>query len=160
MNDSERYCTRKWLRPKLVQYIPRPKGSVLSAQDILHPSDHYPVPDHNLELRPCPTECLICHERFGELLCQGNGCFPITYGAFQDPKGVLSAQEILDQSIHYPVLDHHLELRPCPTEGQICYERFIELLCQENGCVRITYSIFQDPQGLSYAHKKSCLLRS
>ena len=37
---------------------------------------------------------------------------------------------------------------------------FKELLYQENGCVPITYGTFQDPQGLSYPHKKYWTHRS
>ena len=38
--------------------------------------------------------------------------------------------------------------------GLIWHASFKELLYQENGCVPITYGTFQDPQGLSYPHKK------
>ena len=67
---------------------------------------------------------------------------------------VLSTQEILDPSGDYPVLYHHLESSPYPKAGLICHAWFKELLYQENGCVPITYGTFQDPQGLSYLHKK------
>ena len=205
----------RWQRPNHVQYIPRPTGSVLSTQEILDPSVHYPVLYHHLELSPYPKAGLICHARFKELLYQENGCVPITYGTFQYPQGlcyphkkywthrsviqyytitlnrvltkgrshmtcaiqkatvpgkwvrpnyvqyiprptesVLSTQEILDPSVHYPVINHHLELSPYPKAGPICHARFKELLYQEDGCVPIMYSTFQDPQGLSYPHKK------
>ena len=272
----------KWLRPNHVRYIPRPTGSVLSTQEILDPSVHYPVLYHHLELSPYPKAGPICHARFKELLYQENGCFPITYGTFQDPQilsyphkkywthryiiqyytitlnwvltqrqvsyamrdsksyytrkmaasqsrtvhskthrvcpihtrntgpigplsstipspwieslpkgrshmpcaiqraivpgkwlrpnhvqyiqrptgSVLSTQEILDPSVHYPVLYHHLESSPYHKAGLICHARFKELLYQENGCVPITYSTFQDPQGLSYPHKKYWTHRS
>ena len=78
----------KWLRPNHVRYIPRPTGSVLSTQDILDPSVHYPVQCQHLESSPYPKAGLICHARFIELLCQENGCVPITYGTFQDPHGL------------------------------------------------------------------------
>ena len=78
----------KWLRPNHVRYIPRPTGSVLSTQEILDPSVHYPVLYHHLESCPYPKAGLICNARFKELLYQKNGCVPITYGTFQDPQGL------------------------------------------------------------------------
>ena len=78
----------KWLRPNHVRYIPRPRGSVLSTQEIFDPSVHYPVLYHHLELSPYPKAGLICHARFKELLYQENGCVPITYGTIQDPQGL------------------------------------------------------------------------
>ena len=262
----------KWLRPNHVPYVPRPTRSVLSTQEILDPSVHYPVLYHHLESSPYTKADLICHAWFKELLYQENGCVPITYGTFQDPRGlsyphkkywthrfiiqyytitlnrvltqrqisyamhdsksyctrkmaasqsrtvhskthmvclihtrnigpiglssstipspwieslhkgrshmpcmiqratvpgkwlrpnhvryiprptgsVLSTQEILDPSVYYPVLYHHLESSPYPKEGIICHAWFKELLYQENGCVLMTYATFQDPQGLSY----------
>ena len=79
---------RKWLRPNHVRYIPRPTRSVLSTQEILDPSVHYPVLYHHLESSPYPKADLICHAWFKELLYQKNGCVPITYGAFQDTQGL------------------------------------------------------------------------
>ena len=77
------------------------------------------------------------------------------------PSGsVLSTQVILDPSVHYPVLYHHLESRPYQKAGLIRYGRFKELLYQENGCVPITYGPFQDPEGLSYPHKNYWTHRS
>ena len=73
---------------------------------------------------------------------------------------VLFTQEILDPSVQYPVLFHHLESSHYPKAGLICHAWFIELLCQENGGVPITYGKFQDPQGLSYPHKKYWTHRS
>ena len=78
----------KWLRPNHVQYIPRPTGSVLSTQEILDPSVHYPVLYHHLELSPYPKAGLIWHARFKKLLYQENGCFPIMYSTFQDPQSL------------------------------------------------------------------------
>ena len=78
----------KWLRPNHVRYIPKPTGSVLSTQEILDPSVHYPVLYHHLESSPYPKAGLICHARFKELLYQENGCVPITYSTFQDPQGL------------------------------------------------------------------------
>ena len=76
----------KWLRPNHVRCIPRRKGSVLSTQEILDPSVHYPVLYHHLESSPYTKAGLICHAWFIELLYQENGCVPITYGAFQQPQ--------------------------------------------------------------------------
>ena len=67
---------------------------------------------------------------------------------------LLSTQEILNPLVQYPVLYHHLESSPYPKAGLICHERSKELLYQENGCVPNTCGTFQDPQGLSYPHKK------
>ena len=78
----------KWLRPNHVRYIPRPTWSVLSTQEILDPSVHYPVQYHHLESSPYPKAGLICHAWFKELLYQENGCVPITYGTFQDQHGL------------------------------------------------------------------------
>ena len=213
----------KLLRTNHVRYIPRPTGSVLSTQEILDPSVHYPVLYHHLELSTYPKAGLICHARFKELLHQENCWVPITYGIFQDPQGlsyphkkywthpsiiqyytitlnrvltqrqvsydmrdskryctrkmaasqscpvrciprptgsVLSTQEILDPSVHYPVLYHHLESSPFPKAGLICHARFKELLYQKNGCVPITYGTFQDAQGLLYPHNKYWTHRS
>ena len=50
-----------WLCPKHVRYIPRPTGSVLSTQEILDPSVHYPELYHHLESSPYPNADLICH---------------------------------------------------------------------------------------------------
>ena len=71
----------------------------------------------------------------------------------QRPTGsVLSTQKILDSSVHYSVLDHHLESQTCPC--LIWHGWFKELLYQENGCVPIKCDTFQDPPGQSYPHKK------
>ena len=282
MRDSKSYCTRRMTASQSVRYILRPTGSVLSTQEILEPSIHYPVLNHHLQLSPYPKAGLICHARFKELLYQKNGCVPITYGTFQDPQGlsyphkkywthrsiiqyytitlnwvltqrqvlyamrdsksyctrkmaasqsrtvhskthrfcpihtrnigligtlsstipspwieslpkgrshmpcaiqratipgkwlrpnyvwyiprptgsVLSTQEILDPSVHYPVLYHHLKSSRYSKASLICYAWFKELLYQENGCVPITYSTFKDPQGLSYPHNKYWTHRS
>ena len=78
----------KWLRPNHVRYIPRTTGSVLSTQEILDPSVHYPVLYHHLESSPYTKAGLIWHAGFKELLYQENVCVPITYGTFQDPQGL------------------------------------------------------------------------
>ena len=62
--------------------------------------------------------------------------------------------------VRYPVQYHHLEFSPYPKARLMCQEWFKELLYQENGCVPITYGTFQDPQGLSYPHKKYWTHRS
>ena len=51
---------------------------------------------------------------------------------------VLFTQEILDPSVQYPLLCHHLESNPYRKAGPICIAWFKELLCQENSCVQIT----------------------
>ena len=79
---------RKLLHPNHIRHIPRPTGSLLSTQEILHPSVQYPVIYHHLESSPYAKAGLICNAWFKELLCQENGCVPITYGTFQDPQGV------------------------------------------------------------------------
>ena len=73
---------------------------------------------------------------------------------------LLSIQEILDPSVQYPVLYHHLVSSPYAKEGLICHAWFKELLYQKNGCVPITYGTFQDPQCLSYKHQKYWTHRS
>ena len=211
----------KWLRLNHVWYIQRPTGSVLSTQEILDPSVHYPVLYHHLELSPYPKAGLIWHARFKELLYQemaasqsctvhsktlsvctihtrnigpigplsstipspwieslpkGRSHMPCAIqratvpGKWLRPNhvryiprttgSVLSTQEILDPSVHYPVLYYHLESCPYPKACLICNARFKELLYQKNGCVPITYGTFQDPQGLSYPHKKYWTHRS
>ena len=87
MNDTKIYLSRKWLRLNHVRYISRPTASILSAKEILDPSIHYPVLDHHLESSTCPTEAMICHEWYKELLYREDGCVQITFGTFQDPKG-------------------------------------------------------------------------
>ena len=256
--------------------------SVLSTQEILNPSVHYPLLYNHLKSSPHPKTCLICHEWHKELLHKGNGCVPVTYSTFQDPQGlsypqkkywthrsiiqyytitliraltqrqiwvamndsksyctrimaasqqrrihskthrvcpinirnivpidqlssnipspsieplpkdrsgmkwmiqgattpgkwlcpnhvrciprptgsVLTTQAILDPSVNYPALYHHLESSTYRTAGLICYEWLKELLYQENHCVLITYGIFQGPQCLSYPHKKYWIHRS
>ena len=211
----------KWLRPNHVRYIPRPTGSLLSTQEILDPSVHYPVLYHHLESSTYPKAGLICHARFKELLYKemaasqsrtvhskthrvcpihtrnigpigplsstipspwiesllkgrshmtcgiqratvpGKWLRPNHVRYIPRPTGsVLSTQEILDPSVHYPVLYHHLESSPFPKAGLICHVRFKELLYQEYGCVPITYGTFQDPQGLTYPHNKYWTHRS
>ena len=67
---------------------------------------------------------------------------------------VLYAQEMLGPSVHFQVLDHHLESSLAQWGGLICHEWYKEPLYKENDCVPITHSTFQVPQGLSYSHKK------
>ena len=86
---------------------------------------------------------------------------PNHIGYITIPTGsVLSTQEILDPSVYYPVLYYHLESSPYPKADLICHAWFKELLYQESGCVPITYGTFQDPEGLSYPHKKYWTHRS
>ena len=77
----------KWLRPNHVQYIPRPRGSVLFTQEILDPSVRYSVLYHHVESSPYAKAGVKCHAWFKKLLYQNNGCVIITYGTFQDPQG-------------------------------------------------------------------------
>ena len=145
----------KWLRPNHVRYIPRPTGSVLSTLDILDPSVHYPVLYHHLESSPYPKADLICHAWFKGLLYQESCCVPITYGTFQDRQGLSYPHNKYwthRSNIQYYIiaLNH-----PYPKAGLICHAWFKALLYQENGCVPITYGEFQDPQVLSYPHRKN-----
>ena len=151
----------KWLRPNHVRYIPRPTGSVLSTQEILDPSAHYPVLYHHLESSPHPKAVLICHAWIKERLYQEKWLRFNHVRYIPRPTGsVLSTQEILDPSVNHPVLYHHFESSPYPKADLICHPWFKELQYQENSCVPNTYSTFQDPQGLSYPHKKYLTNRS
>ena len=95
----------KWLRLNHVRYIPRPIGSVLSTQEILDPSVHYPVLYHHLESSPYPKAGFICDVWFKELLYQDKWLRPNHVWYIPRPTwSVLSTQEILDPSVHYPVL--------------------------------------------------------
>ena len=133
-----------------------PQGLFYSTKEILDPSVQYPVLYHQLESSPYAKACLTWHAWFKELLYQENH---VRY--IPKPTGcVLSAQEILDPSVQYPVLYHHLESSPYPKAGLTCHAWFKELLFQESGCVPITYGTFQDRQGLSYPHKKYWAHRS
>ena len=99
------------------------------------------------------------HDR--ELLYQENGCVPITYGTFQDPQGLSYPHK--KYWTHRSIIQYYtvtLESNPYPKADHICHAWFKELLYQENGCVPITYGTFQDPQGLSYPHKKYWTHRS
>ena len=122
----------KWLRPNNVWYFPRPTGSVLSTQEILDPSVQYPVLYHHLESSPYPKADLICHAWFKELLYQANGLSPNHVRYIPRPTGsVLSTQEILDPSVYYPVLYHHLESSPYAKAGLVCHAWFKELFYQK-----------------------------
>ena len=151
----------KWLRPNHVRYIPRPTGSVLSTQEILDSSVHYPVVYHHIESSPKPKAGQICRAWLKELLYRENGCVPITYGTFQDPQGLSYPHKKYwthRSNIQYYTITLHWVL----TQRRVWYAKhdFKELLYQKNGCVPITYGTFQDPQGLSYPHKKYWTYRS
>ena len=150
----------KWLCPNHVRYIPRPTGSVLSTQEILDPSVHYPVLYHHLERSPyakgrSDMPCMIQRATVPEKWLRPNHVRYIT----RPTESVLSTH-VLDPSVHYPVLYHRLELSPYPKADLICHAWFKELLYQGNGCVPITYSTFEDPQGLSYPHNNYWTHRS
>ena len=150
----------KWLRPNLIRYIRRPTGSVLSTQEILDPSVHYPVLYHHLESSPYAKAELICHAWFKELLYQGNGCVPITYGTFQDPQGLSYPHK--KYWTHLSIIQYYtITLNRVLTQRQVWYAMHdSELLYQQNGCVPITCGTFEDPQGLSYPHNNYCTHRS
>ena len=110
----------KWLRPNHVWYIPRTTVSVLSTQEILDPSVHYPVLDRHLESSPYPKAGLICHEWFKELMWQENGCVPITYGTFQDPHGLSSPHK--KYWTHRSNIKYYITtLNRASTQGQVWY---------------------------------------
>ena len=114
---------RKWLRPNHVRDIPRPTGSVLSIQEIWDPSVHYPVLNHLLESSPYPKASLIYHEWFKQLLYRDNWLSFNHVRYIAIPTGsVLSTQEILDPTAHYPVLNHHLQSSPHRKAGLIWQE--------------------------------------
>ena len=111
----------KWLRPNRVRYIPRPTGSVLSTQEILDPSVHYPVLYHHLKSSPYPKAGLICHAWFKELLYQENGCVPITYGTFQDPQGLSYPHK--KYWTHRSIIQYYtITLNRVLTQRQISYD--------------------------------------
>ena len=103
----------------------------------------------------------MCQEWVKELLYQENVLFPNHVRYIPRPTVcVLSTKEILDPSVQYPVLYHHLESNTYPKASLICHAWFKELLYQENGCVPITYGTFQDSQGQSYPNKSYWTHRS
>ena len=106
----------KWLRPNHVRCIPRPSGSILCTQEILDPSVHYPVLDHHLESSPYPTGTSDLPRMIQRAIVPEKWLRPNHVRYIRIPTGsVLSTQEILDPSVHYPVLDHHLESSPYST---------------------------------------------
>ena len=151
----------KWLRPNYVRYIPWPAGSVLFNKRNIGPigpiSSTIPSPwIESLRKGRSDMTCMIQGAIVPRKLLRPNH---VRY----NPKFtgcVLSTQEILDPSVQYPVLYHHLESSPYAKAGVICHAWFKELLYQESGCVPITYDTFQDPQGLSHPHKKYWTHRS
>ena len=112
----------KWLRPNYVRTIPRPRGSVLSTQEILDPSVQYPVLYHHLELSPYPKAGFIWHARFKELLYEENGCVPITYGTFQDPEGLSYPHK--KYWTHQSIIEYYtITLNRVLTQWQVSYAR-------------------------------------
>ena len=155
MHDSKSYCTRKM---------------AASQSRTVHSKTHRVCPIHTLNIGPIGPSSSTLPSPWIESLPKGRSHMPCMIqratvpGKWLRPNDVryirrptgsfLSIQEILDPSVHYPVLYHHLKSSPCAKADLICYSWFKELLYQENGCVPITYGTFQDPQGLSYPHKK------
>ena len=161
MRDSKSYCTRKM---------------AASQSRMVHSKTHRVCPIHTRNIGPIGPLSSTVPSPWIESLPKGRSHMPCAIQRatvpgkwlrlnhvwyIQRPTGsVLSTQEILDPSVHYPVLYHHLELSPCPKAGPICHARFKDLLYQEKGCVPMTYGTFWDPQGLSYPHKKYWTHRS
>ena len=151
----------KWLRPNHVRYIPRPTGSVLSTQEILDPSVHYPVLYHHLESSPYPKAGLICHAWFKELLYQENGCVPITYGTFQDPQGLSYLHK--KYWTHRSIIQYYtITLNRVLTQRQVSYA----MHDSKSHCTRkmaasqLRTVHSKKPQGLSYPHMKYWTHRS
>ena len=161
MHDWKSYCARKM---------------VASQSRTVHSKTHRVCPIHTRNIGPIGPISSTIPSPWIESLPKGRSHMPciIQRATVQEkwlrpnhvryiprPTGsVLSTQEILDPSVYYPVLYHHLESSPYPKAGLICSAWFKELLYKENGCVPITYGTFQDPQGLSYPHKKYWTYRS
>ena len=131
----------KWPRPNHVGYIPKPTGSVLSTQEILDPSVHYPVLDHHLESSPLPN---------GEDWYVKNDT-----KSYCTRKIAASRSRTVHFKTHRVCPIHKINIGPIgplsstwlspwiePSSqrgGQICQEWYKELLYQENSCVTITY---------------------
>ena len=161
MRDSKIYCTRKM---------------AASQWRTVHSETHRVCPIHTRNIGPIGPLSSTIPSPWIESLLKGRSHMPCAIQSatvpgkwlrpnhvryIPKPTGsVLSTQEILDPSIHYRVLYHHLESSPYPMAGLICQARFIELLYQENGCVPITYGTFKYPEGLSYPHNKYWTHRS
>ena len=155
MHDSKSYLTRKMATPH---------------SRTVHSKTHTVCPIHTRNIGPIGPISSAIPSPWIESLPKGNSDMPCMIqratvpGKWLRPNhvryiprptgSVLSTQEILDPSVQYPVLYDHLEWSPCPMASLICHARFEELLYQENGCAPIRYGTFQDPQGLSYLHKK------
>ena len=152
----------KWLCPKHIRYIPRPTRSVLSTQEILDPSVHYPVLYHHLESSPYPKAGLICRAWFKSLLYRDNGCVPIMYSTFQDPLRLSYPHK--KHWTHRSIIQFcTITLNRVLTQRQVWYAMHdSKSYCTRkmDACVPITYGTFQDPQGLSYPHKKYWTHRS
>ena len=112
----------KWLRSNHMRYISRFTGSVLSAPVILGPSVHYSVLDNHLELSPCPRKGKVWYAmNDSKSYCTRQMAASQSRTVYAK---TLSTQEMLNLSVHCPILQHHLESIPCPTKYMICHERF------------------------------------
>ena len=155
MHDSKSYCSGKM---------------AASQSRTVHSKTHRACPIHTRNIGPIGPLSSTITSPWIESLPKGRSHMPCMIqratvpGKWHCPNHVryiprptgpvLSTQEILEPSVHYSVLYHHLESIPYPKAGAICHAWFKELLYQENGCVPIRYGTFQDPHGLSYQHKK------
>ena len=155
MDESKSHCTRKWLCPNHVWYIPRTTGSVLSTKQIWDPSVHYPVLYNHFQSSPYQTRMSEMPRTVQRTTVPGKWPRPNHVRYIPRPKvSALSTQELLDRSVHHPILDNHIKSSPYPKAGLIYYARIKELLYPSNGCVLIPYGIFQDSHSLSYPQKK------
>ena len=147
-----------------------------SQSRTVHSKTHRPCPIHTRNIGPIGPISSTIPSPWIESLPKGRSDMPCMIqratvpGKWLRPNhiwyiprptgSVLSTLEILDPSVQYPVLYHHLESSPYAKAGLICHAWFKELLYQDNGCVPITNGTFQDPQCLSYPHKKYWTHRS
>ena len=161
MHDSKSYYTRK-----MAASLPR----------TVHSKTHRVCPIHTRNIGPIGPISSTIPSPWIESLPKGRFDMPCMIqratvpGKWLRPNhvqciprqtgSVLSTQEISDPSVHYPVLYQRLESSLYPKAELIWHAWFKELLYQENGCVRITNSTFEDPQGLCYPHKKYWTHRS
>ena len=139
MHDLKGYCTRKM---------------AASQSHMVHSKTHRVCPIHTRNIGPIgPISSTIpshwiesLPKRGSHMPCMiqratvpGQWLCPYRVRYIQRPTvSVQSTQEILDPSVHYLVLYHHLESSPYPKAGLICHAWFKELLYQEHGCVPIT----------------------
>ena len=126
-NDSKSYFTSKSLRLSHVQYLWRPIGYVLSAQEMLDPSLHYSVIHYYLPSIPCQTEWSEMAWMIQRASVLGKWLHPNHVWYTPRPTGYdISTHKKMGPSPHYPVLDYLLESSPCPIKCMIYRERFKE----------------------------------